>query len=305
MNPSTTNVTSYQLLDGKKAANEIKQEVAVEVEKIKQQGGKVPHLSAILVGNDGASQTYVAGKVKTCEDLGFRSSLFTYDSSVTEKEILAKIEEINNNPEIDGLIVQLPLPAHIAVEKVTQAIRPEKDVDGFHPVNIGRMNKNMPSYISATPHGILMLLKKYNVPTFGKHCVMVGRSFIVGSPMSILMARDGDPGNCTVTLCHKYTENLAQYTRMADILIVAVGKPGLITGDMVKEGVVVVDVGITRVHDNTKKAGYVIKGDVDFDTVAPKCSYITPVPGGVGAMTIASLMWNTLLSAKGEIYPKK
>ena len=304
MNPSITNATSYQLLDGKKASAEIKQEIAAEVEKIKREGGKVPHLSAILVGNDGASQTYVAGKVKTCEDLGFRSSLFTYDLSVTEKEILAKIEEINNNAEIDGLIVQLPLPPHISIEKVTQAIRPEKDVDGFHPVNIGRMNKNMPTYISATPNGVLMLLKKYNVPTFAKHCVMVGRSYIVGSPMSILMGRDGDPGNCTVTLCHKYTENLAQYTRMADILIVAVGKPGLITGDMVKEGVVVVDVGITRVEDSTKKSGYVIKGDVDFDTVAPKSSYITPVPGGVGAMTIASLMWNTLLSAKGEIYPK-
>jgi len=304
MNPSTTNATTYQLLDGKKASAEVKLAIAAEVENIKSRGGKIPHLSAILVGNDGASQTYVAAKVKTCEDLGFRSSLFAYDSSVSEKEILAKIEEINNNADIDGLIVQLPLPPHIKVEKVTEAIRPDKDVDGFHPENIGRMNKNMPSYISATPNGVLMLLKNYKIPTFGKHCVMVGRSYIVGSPMSILMGRDGDPGNCTVTLCHKYTENLAQYTRMADILIVAVGKPGLITGDMVKEGVVVVDVGITRVEDSTKKSGYVIKGDVDFDTVAPKCSYITPVPGGVGAMTIASLMWNTLLSAKGEIYPK-
>jgi methylenetetrahydrofolate dehydrogenase (NADP+) / methenyltetrahydrofolate cyclohydrolase len=293
-----------QILDGKKVSDQIKAELAIEVEKLKKQGGKTPHLAAILVGTDGASETYVANKVKGCEAIGFKSSLFTYNNSVSEAELLKKIEEINADDDIDGLIVQLPLPKHISVEKVTEKITPEKDVDGFHPTNIGRMNKNLPSYVSATPHGVLMLLEKYNIDTFGKHCVMVGRSHIVGSPMSILMARDAQPGNCTVTLCHKYTQNLEIYTRQADILIVAVGIPGLIQADMVKEGAVVIDVGITRVKDDSKKSGFAIKGDVDFENVAPKCSYITPVPGGVGAMTIASLLLNTLLSAKGEIYKK-
>lgn len=294
-----------QLLDGKKIAEEIKKEIAAEVEALKKSGGKVPHLAAILVGTDGASETYVANKVKSCEDVGFKSSLFKFDSSITEAELLEKITGINNDPDIDGLIVQLPLPRNISVVKVTERILPEKDVDGFHPINIGRMTKGLPAHIAATPHGVLMLLDKYKIETFGKHCVVVGRSHIVGSPMSILMAREGRPGDCTVTLCHKYTVDLAHHTRQADILIVAVGLPGLITADMVKEGAVVVDVGITRVKDATKKSGYVLKGDVDFENVAPKCSYITPVPGGVGPMTIASLMQNTLLSAKGEIYSKK
>ncbi|WP_028981007.1 bifunctional 5,10-methylenetetrahydrofolate dehydrogenase/5,10-methenyltetrahydrofolate cyclohydrolase [Sporocytophaga myxococcoides] len=294
-----------QLIDGKKVSHEIKQEIAVAVENIKNNGGKIPHLAAILVGDDGASHTYVGGKVKSCEEVGFRSTLITYESSVSEETLLAKIEEINNDPEVDGLIVQLPLPKHISVEKVTERIRPEKDVDGFHPVNIGRMNKGLPAHISATPNGIMMLLKRYGIDTKGKHCVVVGRSNIVGSPMSILMARDSEPGNATVTLCHKNTVNLASYTLQADIIIVAVGIPGLIKADMVKEGAVIIDVGTTRVPDASKKAGYAIKGDVDFDAVAPKCSYITPVPGGVGPMTIASLLLNTLASAKGDVYQSR
>jgi methylenetetrahydrofolate dehydrogenase (NADP+) / methenyltetrahydrofolate cyclohydrolase len=293
-----------KLLDGKKVSDQILLDIASEVSRMKEKGMKVPHLSAILVGSDGASETYVAHKVKACEKIGFSSSLFRYDTTLTEAELLAKIDEINADPDIDGLIVQLPLPKHISVENVVERIAPEKDVDGFNPINIGRMNKNLPAYIAATPHGVLMLLEKYNIKTFGKHCVMVGRSHIVGSPMSILMARDSEPGNCTVTLCHKYTQNLEEYTRQADILIVAVGIPGLITADMVKEGAVVIDVGITRVKDESRKSGFALKGDVDFSKVAPKASYITPVPGGVGAMTIASLMQNTLLSAKGEIYKK-
>ncbi|MFN3403642.1 MAG: bifunctional methylenetetrahydrofolate dehydrogenase/methenyltetrahydrofolate cyclohydrolase FolD [Cytophagaceae bacterium] len=301
----SSNTITARLLDGKKVASEIKQEIIAEVEQIKRSGGKVPHLAAILVGNDGASETYVASKIKSCEEVGFKSSHFRFDSSISENDLLQKIEDINNDPDIDGLIVQLPLPKHISVEKVTEKIRPEKDVDGFHPTNIGRMNKCLPAHIAATPNGILMLLQKYKVETFGKHCVVVGRSNIVGSPMSILMAREGDPGNCTVTLCHKYTVDLASYTRMADILIVAVGIPNLITSDMVKEGAVVIDVGITRVSDSTKKSGYALKGDVDFDNVAPKCSYITPVPGGVGPMTIVSLLFNTLTAAKGETFIRK
>jgi methylenetetrahydrofolate dehydrogenase (NADP+) / methenyltetrahydrofolate cyclohydrolase len=301
--PNETTLAA-KLLDGKKVSDLMLLDLASEVGKMKLKGLKPPHLAAILVGNDGASETYVAHKVKACEKIGFTSSLFRYDATLTEEELLAKIDEINHNPDIDGLIVQLPLPRHISVEKVVERIAPEKDVDGFHPVNIGRMNKNLPAYIAATPHGVLMLLEKYNIETFGKHCVVVGRSHIVGSPMSILMARDAEPGNCTVTLCHKYTQNLELYTRQADILIVAVGIPKLIRADMVKEGAVVIDIGITRVKDDTKKSGFALKGDVDFDLVAPKCSYITPVPGGVGAMTIASLMQNTLLSAKGEIYKK-
>jgi methylenetetrahydrofolate dehydrogenase (NADP+) / methenyltetrahydrofolate cyclohydrolase len=295
---------SSKLLDGKKVSDQILDDISAEVVKMKIKGSKTPHLAAILVGNDGASEAYVANKVKACEKIGFTSSLFRYDTTLTEEDLLAKIDEINQDPDIDGLIVQLPLPKHLSVEKVVERIAPEKDVDGFNPINIGRMNKNLSAYIAATPHGVLMLLEKYKIKTFGKHCVMVGRSHIVGSPMSILMARDAEPGNCTVTLCHKYTQNLEIYTRQADILIVAVGIPKLIRADMVKEGAVVIDIGITRVKDQSKKSGFALKGDVDFDHVAPKCSYITPVPGGVGAMTIASLMQNTLLSAKGEIYKK-
>ncbi|WMJ73484.1 tetrahydrofolate dehydrogenase/cyclohydrolase catalytic domain-containing protein [Cytophagaceae bacterium ABcell3] len=297
-----SSLQTAQLLDGKKLSQEIRKEIAVEVEAYVKGGGKTPHLAAILVGNNGASETYVANKVKCCETVGFKSTLVRMESNVSEEALLEKIDEINNDPDVDGLIVQLPLPDHISVQKVTERISPEKDVDGFHPVNIGRMNKNLPAHISATPFGILKLLERYNIETFGKHCVVVGRSNIVGSPMSILMGADRNPGNCTVTLCHKFTENLSAYTKLADILIVAVGLPGLITEDMVKDGAVVIDVGITRVEDQTKKSGFALKGDVDFEKVAPKCSYITPVPGGVGPMTIAGLLINTFNSAKGEIY---
>jgi len=293
--------TRYQLLDGKALSEQLKVEIAEEVKQIKANGGKTPHLAAIIVGNDPASETYVNSKIKSCEQVGFISSHLRLDASISEKELLEKIDEINLNPDIDGLIVQLPLPKHISVHKVTERISPAKDVDGFHPTNIGRMNKNLPAFISATPYGVLTLLERNNIDTFGKHCVVVGRSNIVGSPMSILMAGDRNPGNCTVTLCHKYTPNLAHFTRQADILIVAVGLPGLIQADMVKEGAVVVDVGITRVEDSTKKSGFALKGDVDFDTVAPKCSYITPVPGGVGPMTIYALLRNTITSSQNEI----
>lgn len=291
-----------EILDGKKVSDDLKQEIAHKVHEIKSQGGKIPHLAAILVGHDGASETYVQNKVKACELVGFRSSLLRYDVDITEKELLKVIDKLNADEDIDGFIVQLPLPPHISVAKVTEKISPEKDVDGFHPINMGRMAQNLPAHIAATPFGILKLLEKYKIETFGKHCVVVGRSNVVGSPTSILMARDATPGNATVTLCHIYTENLAFYTRQADILIIAVGKPGLITEDMVKEGAVVIDVGITRVPDATKKSGYTIKGDVDFPKVAPKCSYITPVPGGVGPMTIASLLWNTLQASLKTIY---
>jgi methylenetetrahydrofolate dehydrogenase (NADP+) / methenyltetrahydrofolate cyclohydrolase len=290
------------LLDGKKTSEDIKQEIAEKVTEIKSNGGKIPHLAAILVGQDGASMTYVGSKVKSCEQVGFKSTMLHFDENISEEELLKAVEDINNNDDIDGLIVQLPLPKHISVEKVTDRIKPEKDVDGFHPINIGRMNKNLPAYISATPFGILKLLEKYDIDTKGKHCVVIGRSNIVGSPMSILMSRDTYPGNCTVTLTHRYTQNLEQITRNADILIVAVGKPGMVTADMVKQGAIVIDVGISRVVDGTKKSGFALKGDVDFEPVKDKCSFITPVPGGVGPMTIASLLWNTLLASQKEIY---
>jgi len=291
----------FQVLDGKALSEQLKNEIAEEVREIKAKGGKTPHLAAIIVGNDPASETYVSSKIRSCEQVGFKSTHLHLDAAITEEELLKKIDEINLNPDIDGLIVQLPLPKHISVHKVTARISPSKDVDGFHPVNIGRMNKNLPSYISATPYGILTLLERYKIDTFGKHCVVVGRSNIVGSPMSILMSGDRYPGNCTVTLCHRYTQDLANYTRQADILIVAVGIPGLITQDMVKPGAVIVDVGITRVEDATKKSGFSLKGDVEYDTVAPLCSYITPVPGGVGPMTIYALLRNTLISSQKQI----
>jgi methylenetetrahydrofolate dehydrogenase (NADP+) / methenyltetrahydrofolate cyclohydrolase len=299
---STPVSSTYQLIDGKVVSEAIKTKIASEVLAFKAQGGKTPHLAAIIVGHDGASETYVGNKVRTCEAMGYKSTLVRFDETVTEADLLKKVEEINNDDDIDGLIVQLPLPKHISVDKVTSKIRPEKDVDGFHPVNIGRMNKGLPAFISATPYGILLMLEHYNIPTTGKHCVVVGRSNIVGSPISILMAQDTKVGNCTVTICHRHTQNLAEITKQADILIVATGRPGMITGDMVKEGVVVIDVGITRVPDASKKSGFAIKGDVDFDSVAPRSSYITPVPGGVGLMTIGALMMNTLRSAKKEIF---
>lgn len=291
----------FQVLDGKALSEQLKNEIAGEVREIKAKGGKIPHLAAIIVGNDPASETYVSSKIRSCEQVGFKSTHLHLDATVTEEELLEKIDEINLNPDIDGLIVQLPLPQHISVHKVTARISPSKDVDGFHPVNIGRMNKNLPSYISATPYGILTLLERYKIDTFGKHCVVVGRSNIVGSPMSILMSGDRYPGNCTVTLCHRYTQNLASHTRQADILIVAVGIPGLITKDMVKPGAVIVDVGITRVEDPSKKSGFSLKGDVDYEAVAPLSSYITPVPGGVGPMTIYALLRNTLISSQKQI----
>jgi len=290
------------LLDGKKTSEAIQQEIAAEVAEIKANGGKVPHLAAVLVGNDGGSVTYVTNKVLACERVGFGSSLIRYEDDVTEEELLAKIQELNESDVVDGFIVQLPLPRHINTQKVLEAIDPRKDVDGFHPINVGRMVVNLPAYLPATPYGIIQLLERYNIDTDGKHCVVIGRSNIVGTPMSILMAKAAYPGNATVTLCHRNTVDLAYHTRQADIIIAAVGKPGLITADMVKEGAVVIDVGTTRVPDVTRKSGYRLRGDVDFDNVAPKCSYITPVPGGVGPLTIAMLLKNTLRAAKREVY---
>ena len=289
---------SMILLDGKKTANDIKEEIAIEVSSLIDNGGKKPHLAAILVGTDGASETYVNAKVKACHKVGFESTLIRLDNEVLESELLFTIDQINNNGEIDGLIVQLPLPSHIDEMKVTQAIDPKKDVDGFHPENIGRMLLDLPTYLPATPAGILELLDRYNVNTSGKHCVIIGRSHIVGSPMSILMARNNKPGNCTVTLTHSKTRNLKEITRNADILIVALGKAEFVTADMVKDGVCIIDVGITRVASDITKTGWKLLGDVSFDEVKDRCSFITPVPGGVGPMTIAMLLRNTLKSAK-------
>jgi methylenetetrahydrofolate dehydrogenase (NADP+)/methenyltetrahydrofolate cyclohydrolase len=284
------------LLDGKKVSDQIKDEIAAEVALLKAAGKKVPHLAAILVGHDGASETYVASKVKSCEKIGFRSSLIRFESSVTENELLKKIDELNKNKDIDGFIVQLPLPNHISVDKVINAVDPKKDVDGFHPANVGKMTLGLPTFLPATPYGIVELLKRYTIETSGKHCVVLGRSNIVGTPISILLARNANPGNCTVTLCHSKTKNIKEILLQADIIIAALGKPEFVTADMVKDGAVVVDVGITRVNSDKNSKGYEIKGDVKFDEVAPKCSYITPVPGGVGAMTIAMLLKNTLLA---------
>lgn len=290
------------VIDGKKTSDQIKSEIATRVAEIKAEGRKIPHLAAVLVGNDGASQTYVGAKVKACEQVGFESTLLRLEETVSEEELLKVVEEINHNPAIDGLIVQLPLPKHIAVEKVTDKIKPEKDVDGFTPANVGRMTLGWPAYVAATPYGIVELLKRYKIETSGKHCVVLGRSHIVGSPMSILMGRNDYPGNCTVTLTHSRTKNLPEITQTADILIVAIGKPEFVTADMVKEGAVVIDVGIHRIEDPTKKSGFRLIGDVKFDEVASKASAITPVPGGVGPMTIASLLYNTLLAAERKVF---
>ena len=291
-----------QLLDGKALSAQVKAEIKVEVDKIKAEGGKTPHLAAILVGNNGASETYVASKIKSCEEVGFKSTLVRLPETTSEAELLTHIDALNNDADIDGFIVQLPLPSHISENTVMEAVAPEKDVDGFHPINVGRMCKGLPAYISATPFGILEMLKRYNIDTAGKHCVVVGRSQIVGLPMSILMQRNTAPGNATVTICHSRTHNLKEVCQSADILIAALGRPEFITADYVKEGAVVVDVGITRVVDESKKSGFAIKGDVKFDEVAPKSSYITPVPGGVGLMTICGLMTNTLLASKKAIF---
>lgn len=291
-----------QLLDGKAVAAQMKQEIAAEVAQIKANGGKVPHLAAILVGHDGGSETYVASKVKTCEEVGFKSSLIRYEEDVTEEELLRKVDELNNDPDVDGFIVQLPLPAHISEQKVIEAVDYRKDVDGFHPINVGRMAIGLPCFVSATPAGILELLKRYNIETKGKHCVVLGRSNIVGKPMATLMMQKSYPGDCTVTVCHSRSENLKEMCLAADIIIVALGVPEFLKEDMVKKGAVIVDVGTTRMPSSVTKSGYKLTGDVKFDEVAPKCSYITPVPGGVGPMTIISLMRNTLLAGKKAIY---
>lgn len=291
-----------QLLDGKFVSEKIKQEISQEAADFLLSSGRKPHLVAILVGNDGGSETYVASKMKNCEKVGFQSSLVRYDNSVTESELLAKIEEINQDKGVDGLIVQLPLPKHIDPEKVTETIDHRKDVDGFHPINLGRMMRNLPCFIPATPYGIMLMLESYGIDTVGKHCVVVGRSNIVGSPMSILMARNANPGNCTVSLTHSKTTNLKEICLQGDILIAAIGRKNYITADMIKPGAIVIDVGMNRETSTTTKSGYKLYGDVDFENVAPVSSWITPVPGGVGLMTIVGLLKNTLASAKGEIY---
>lgn len=291
-----------ELLDGKYVSAKLKGEIAGEAAKILASTGRKPHLVAVLVGHDGGSETYVASKIKNCEQVGFKSTLVRYESDVTEEQLLQKVAELNADEDIDGIIVQLPLPKHIDPEKVTERIDHRKDVDGFHPVNLGRMQRNLPSFIPATPYGITLMLKEYGIETAGKHCVVVGRSNIVGSPMSILMARNTYPGNCTVTICHSKTPDIKSFTLQADILIVAIGKKNFITADMVKEGVVVVDVGMNRETSTATKSGFKLYGDVDFDNVAPKSSWITPVPGGVGLMTIIGLLKNTLASANKEVY---
>jgi len=293
-----------QLLDGKYVSEKLKVEIAEQAAEYLQRTGRQPHLVAVLVGHDGGSETYVASKMRNCEKVGFKSSLVRYEDTVTEDELLATVAELNADADIDGIIVQLPLPKHIDPEKVTEKIDHRKDVDGFHPVNLGRMQRNLPSFIPATPYGITLMLKEYGVDTAGKHCVVVGRSNIVGSPMSILMARNTQPGNCTVTICHSRTPDIKKFTLDADILIVAIGKKNFITADMVKEGAVIVDVGMNRETSTVTKSGYKLYGDVDFDNVAPKASWITPVPGGVGLMTIIGLLKNTLASANREVYPE-
>lgn len=287
-----------QILDGKKTAEETKVEIAEEIKHIKTSGKKIPHLVAVLVGSNGASITYVNAKIKACEKVGMKSTIKRLSDTISQFELLDVVNELNNDDEVDGFIVQLPLPKHINDKKIIEAINPKKDVDGFHPSNIGKMVLNLPTFLPATPFGILQLIERYNIETTGKHCVVVGRSSIVGTPMANLMSRNSYPGNCTVTLTHSRTTNLEEITRSADILIVALGKPEFITANMVKDGVVIFDVGITRVADKSKKSGYKLYGDVKFDEVSQKSSFITPVPGGVGPMTIVSLLKNTLLAAK-------
>ena len=283
-----------QLLDGKATSEQIKAEIADQVALIKASGGKIPHLAAILVGNDGASETYVNSKVLDCAQVGFESTLIRLEATISEAELLAKIDQLNKDPQIDGFIVQVPLPKHIDEIKVTLAIDPAKDVDGFSPTNVGKMTLGLPTFLSATPNGVMELLRRYKVDTAGKHCVVVGRSNIVGTPMALLMSRNTNPGNATVTLVHSRTQNIAEICRSADILIVAIGRPHFLTADMVKDGAVVIDVGITRVPDASRPSGFRLAGDVDFEAVKHKCSFITPVPGGVGPMTRASLLQNTL-----------
>lgn len=289
-----------KLIDGKQTATDIKKEIALEVREMVEAGAKKPHLAAVLVGHDGGSETYVAFKIKDCEEVGFKSSLIRFEDDVTEEELLAKVNELNQDDDVDGFIVQLPLPKHISEQKIIEAIDPKKDVDGFHPINVGRMVIGLPCFVSATPDGIVELLKRYNIETSGKDCVVVGRSNIVGRPMSILMSQKAM--NATVTVAHSRTKNLKELCANADILIAALGSPEFIKGDMVKEGAVVIDVGTTRIKSDQTKSGFKLKGDVSFEEVADKCSYITPVPGGVGPMTRVALLKNTLLAAKKEIY---
>ena len=288
-----------ELIDGKKIAAQVIQELADEVNRMKAAGMKTPHLVAVLVGNDGASETYVASKVKACQEVGFKSTELCYDADITEEQLLAVVDKLNKDDDVDGYIMQLPLPKHISEEKILQAIDPDKDVDGFHPCNVGKMVTGLPTYLPATPAGIVELLRRYNIPTRGKHCVVIGRSNIVGTPMAVLMSRKDEHADCTVTMCHSRTSNIKEFTLQADILVVALGKPHFVTADMVKEGAVVIDVGIHRIPSDKTKSGFRLVGDVDFDAVAPKCSYITPVPGGVGPMTIVSLLQNTLKACKG------
>ncbi|MFM7222284.1 MAG: bifunctional 5,10-methylenetetrahydrofolate dehydrogenase/5,10-methenyltetrahydrofolate cyclohydrolase [Bacteroidota bacterium] len=289
-----------QLLDGKLVAQAVKEQLKVKTADRVSQNKKRPHLAAILIGNNGASETYVASKVKSCEEVGFTSTLIRLEESITENELIFKLNELNEDFDVDGILVQLPLPRHISEQKVIETIFPTKDVDGFHPESVGRMVQGLPTYFPATPYGILLLLEHYKIETKGKHAVVIGRSNIVGRPISILLNRNDYPGNCTVTVCHSHTPDLAAVCLQADIIVAALGKPLFLKADMVKEGAVVVDVGITRVEDPTKKSGFSIKGDVDFDAVAPKCSYITPVPGGVGPMTIAALMMNTFKACEAK-----
>jgi len=293
---------TYRLIDGKAVAAQLKAELADEVQQINNAGGKIPHLAAVLVGHDGGSETYVANKVKTCHEIGFKSTLIRYEEDVTESELLHKVDELNNDAEIDGFIVQLPLPGHISEQKIIEAIDYRKDVDGFHPINVGRLSLGLPCFRSATPAGIMELLKHYEIETKGKHCVILGRSNIVGKPMAMLMMQKNYPGDCTVTVCHSRSANLKEMCLSADIIIAAIGVPDFVKGDMVKKGAVVIDVGTTRLPSSVTKSGYKLNGDVCFNEVAPKCSYITPVPGGVGPMTIMSLMKNTLLAGKKMIF---
>lgn len=291
-----------QLIDGKQIALTIQNEIAQDVQSMHTAGKRPPHLAAILVGNDGGSITYVNAKVKACERIGFQSTLIHLEETVSESQLLEQVQHLNEDTTVDGFIVQLPLPKHINSQKIIEAIDPRKDVDGFHPVNVGRMALNLPCYLPATPSGILQLLQRSGIKTSGLHCVVIGRSHIVGSPISILLARNAEPGNCTVTLCHSRSKNLSEMTSTADILIVALGKPHFLKADMVKQGAIVIDVGTTRVSATDTKSGFRLQGDVDFQHVAPKCSWITPVPGGVGPMTITGLLQNTLLAARGTIY---
>lgn len=294
-----------QIIDGKATAAAIRAEIASSVAQIVDAGGRAPHLAAILVGHDGGSESYVASKVKACEECGFDSTLLRFEGSISQEQLLEHIRDLNNNSDIDGFIVQLPLPRHIDTHAVIEAIDPRKDVDGFHPANVGRLSIGLPGFVSATPAGIIELLQRYQIPTSGKHCVILGRSNIVGKPLAMLMMQKSYPGDATVTVCHSRTADIASITRTADILVAAMGVPASVTADMVKEGATVIDVGTTRVPDATRARGWKLCGDVDFAAVAPKCSYITPVPGGVGPMTIAMLMRNTLLAATGAVYPKQ